>query len=136
MGPYTKLSEMKLFIVAVMTAALVGAAVGELTDDCLACMCYVSSYGCKLNDPPCQDNGFGEVCGPWAITKLYWVDGGLQGGEFYGCVSSWDCNEATVRSYLDRYVTSPYADCEYYARTHVGGPSGASQAWTMDYWNK
>ncbi|XP_047499095.1 lysozyme-like [Penaeus chinensis] len=106
----------------------------NLTDECLWCMCYVSSNGCKMPEPVCQNNGWGEVCGPWAMSKPYWMDGGNQNGDFYACAEDWSCNESTVRSYLARYVTSPYATCQYYARTHVGGPNGASQEYTLDYW--
>ncbi|KAK7086380.1 hypothetical protein SK128_012542 [Halocaridina rubra] len=113
---------------------MVNTATGVLEDDCLACMCFASSNGCVMPDPVCQNNGFGEVCGPWAITQGYWMDGGYQGGLFYDCVEDWDCNESTVRAYMTRYVTDPNADCELYARTHVGGPFGSSADWTLDYW--
>ena len=56
--------------------------------------------------------------------------------DYYSCVADWSCNEQAVRGYLARYVTNPYAKCETYARTHYGGPYGASQDYTLDYWHK
>ncbi|XP_047499014.1 lysozyme-like [Penaeus chinensis] len=106
----------------------------ELTDECLACMCYVSSSGCVMPESVCQNNGWGEVCGPWSITKPYWIDANEPGGDYYTCVAAWDCNEATVRAYLKRYVSNPSATCETYARTHVGGPWGIDQDYATDYW--
>ncbi|XP_047499080.1 lysozyme-like [Penaeus chinensis] len=125
---------MRHLLFLVLAAALSSNIAYELTDECLACMCFVSSNGCKMPEPVCQNNGWGEVCGPWAITLYYWMDGGYLNGDFYTCVEDWDCNEASVRGYLARYVTSPYADCQYYARTHAGGPSGPSMDFTLDYW--
>lgn len=31
----------------------------------------------------CQNNGWGEVCGPWSITKPYWTDAYKPGGGAY-----------------------------------------------------
>ena len=33
-----------------------------------------------MDSQPCHGPAWGEVCGPWAITMPYWVDGGYQGG--------------------------------------------------------
>ncbi|XP_066990445.1 lysozyme-like [Macrobrachium rosenbergii] len=115
-------------------AACASFAHAGVDDDCLACMCFVSSSGCQMPDPVCEDTDWGEVCGPWAITNPYWIDGGFQGGTFQNCVQSWECNESTVRAYLARYVRDPKATCETYARTHVGGPSGPSLDYTLTYW--
>ncbi|KAK4297127.1 hypothetical protein Pmani_030431 [Petrolisthes manimaculis] len=97
-------------------------------------MCYASSEGCSMPSPACSVSGGIEVCGPWAITLGYWIDGGRHGEDFYTCGSDWDCSEATVRSYLSRWVTTPDATCETYARTHVGGPYGADADYTLEYW--
>ncbi|CAL4076440.1 unnamed protein product [Meganyctiphanes norvegica] len=113
-----------------------GTTKAELTDSCLACMCYAESAGCQMPDPPCKNDGWSDVCGPWSITYAYWMDGGYQGGDFYSCTSDWQCSESTVRAYMGRYVTDPTAHCEAYARTHVGGPWGAHQDWTLTFWHK
>ncbi|ROT76238.1 lysozyme [Penaeus vannamei] len=115
-------------------AVALSAAVAELEDSCLACMCYVSSDGCVMPDEVCRTTSWSEVCGPWAVTKPYWEDAHKPGGEFYTCMGDWDCNEQTVRAYLDRYVSNPYASCETYARTHYGGPWGMNEDYATDYW--
>ncbi|KAK7086379.1 hypothetical protein SK128_012541 [Halocaridina rubra] len=119
---------------AVILAMGVTLTTGILEEDCLFCMCFVSSTGCEMPDPVCANNGGSVVCGPWAITEGYWQDGGYQGGTFTNCVQDWDCNENTVRAYLDRYVTDPTATCETYARTHFGGPFGSGADYTLNYW--
>ncbi|XP_071536842.1 lysozyme-like [Panulirus ornatus] len=96
-------------------------------------MCWASS-NCTMKDPVCQIHEWGEVCGPWAITQPYWVDGGSHGEGFYSCVLDWQCNENTVRGYMAHYLPSPYAKCEDYARTHAGGPLGSSNDNTLPYW--
>ncbi|KAF2359841.1 Invertebrate-type lysozyme, partial [Trinorchestia longiramus] len=106
----------------------------ELTDDCLACMCYVSSDGCQMPDPPCRQESWGVVCSPWGFTEPYWIDAGELGDDFETCGADWDCSEATVRSYLDRYVTDDSATCETYARMHFGGPYGFNGDGARDYW--
>jgi hypothetical protein len=106
----------------------------ELTDECLACMCYASSDGCQMPEPPCRQESWGVVCSPWGFTQPYWQDAGRLGDDFESCGSDWDCSEATVRAYLDRYVTDDTATCETYARTHIGGPWGANEDYTLDYW--
>ncbi|XP_066990444.1 lysozyme-like [Macrobrachium rosenbergii] len=106
-----------------------------LTDDCLACMCYASSDGCVMPDPVCTD-GEMEVCGPFAITRIYWMEAGWFGGEFHTCVEDWQCNEDTVRGYLAKFVTDVNATCEDFARTHVGGPHGPDADSTLPYWHE
>ncbi|XP_018018289.1 lysozyme [Hyalella azteca] len=123
-----------LKIVLSIVVALACAATAELTDDCLACMCYVSSAGCVMPDPPCHQESWGVVCSPWGFTEPYWKDGGRLGGDFQTCGADWDCSEATVRGYLARYVIDSSATCETYARVHIGGPQGASASYTLDYW--
>ncbi|XP_042859431.1 lysozyme-like [Penaeus japonicus] len=113
----------------------IGATTAELEDSCLACMCYVSSSGCVMPDSVCWNTNWGELCGPWAITKPYWTDADKPGGDYYTCVADWDCNEETVRAYLARYVGNPHASCETYARTHYGGPWGANEDYATDYWH-
>ncbi|XP_037788962.1 lysozyme-like [Penaeus monodon] len=115
-------------------AVALSAAAAELEDSCLACMCYVSSSGCVMPDGVCRNTAWSEVCGPWAVTKPYWEDAHKPGGDFYPCMADWDCNEQTVRAYLDRYVENPFATCETYARTHYGGPWGMNEDYATDYW--
>ncbi|XP_064120746.1 lysozyme-like [Macrobrachium nipponense] len=118
-----------------------------LSDDCLECMCYepqnfkerifqASSDGCVMPDPVCTDGEMGEVCGPFAITRIYWMEAGWFGGEFHNCVEDWQCNEDTVRGYLAKFVTDANATCEDFARTHVGGPHGPHTDATLPYWHE
>ncbi|XP_042889606.1 lysozyme-like isoform X2 [Penaeus japonicus] len=93
-----------------------------------------ASSNCSMPTQVCKMNSWGEVCGPWAITEPYWMDGGRLFGDFYRCVENWQCNEDTVRNYLKRYVTNPDAKCQDYARTHAGGPLGAWNDGTLSYW--
>ncbi|XP_047499051.1 lysozyme-like [Penaeus chinensis] len=130
--------RMQVFLAAAATWAALTAVSDSSTprgvgDDCLACMCWASS-NCSMPTPVCKMNGWGEVCGPWAITEPYWVDGGRLFNNFYKCVEDWKCNEDTVRNYLDRYVTDSDAKCQDYARTHAGGPLGAWNDGTLPYW--
>ena len=68
----------------------VGSNGDELTDEGLSCMCVASSNGCYMPDPPCVNNpSIGTVCGPWAITEPYWVDGGRLGGSKYQIKNAW-----------------------------------------------
>ncbi|XP_071536818.1 lysozyme-like [Panulirus ornatus] len=117
-----------------LLAVLVATTTAELTDECLYCMCYASSNGCVMPDPTCRNDGWGELCGPWAITEPYWEDGGHLLGDYYKCTKDWECNEKTVRHYMEKYVKDPTATCEKYARTHVGGPWGSDADYTLEYW--
>ncbi|XP_071536843.1 lysozyme-like [Panulirus ornatus] len=114
-----------------LLAVLVATTTAELTDECLYCMCYVSSDGCKMPEPLCIH---GWLCGPWAFSHGYWQDGGELMEDFHVCAANWECSENTVHSYMERYV-DPSSTCEIYAKTHMGGPWGTGTQSAIDYWN-
>ncbi|XP_076051054.1 invertebrate-type lysozyme-like [Oratosquilla oratoria] len=121
-----------LLVAVALATTMTTTTTSAIGDDCLACMCYVSSSGCKIRDPVCR----GDICGPFGITEPYWIDAGRPGKIMDTCMKNWECNKETVHNYLNRYVSSPYATCETYARVHYGGPSGASADYTLYYWNE
>ncbi|XP_068229658.1 lysozyme-like [Palaemon carinicauda] len=129
------MDKMKFDFTAILVFLAAFANPQTLTDDCLACMCYVSSDGCVMPDPICsEDVEHGEICGPFAINRVYWMEAGWIGEEFHTCMEDWQCNEDTVRSYLSKFVLDANATCEEFSRTHVGGRHGPDMDSTLSYW--
>lgn len=84
-------------------------------------------------DPP---NGANGEIGPYQITRAYWYDSGVP-GRYEDC-SGVDYSRRVMRAYWRRYVPGALArgDLEVLARTHNGGPHGATRAVTLPYWKK
>ncbi|XP_055372737.1 lysozyme-like [Condylostylus longicornis] len=91
----------------VKTVMIVVIAQGDLppvSENCLKCICDTVT-GCDPNFG-CID---GYVCGPFRITKPYWIDGGNNtiNGEaidsptaFENCVTDYNCAVQTVQGYM------------------------------------
>lgn len=78
----------------------------------------------------------GKALGPYQIHRAYWQDSGVPGS--YGMVTNEAYARRVVAAYLQRYAPRAVAsgDLETLARTHSGGPSGASKPATLGYWRK
>jgi hypothetical protein len=78
----------------------------------------------------------GKALGPFQIHRAYWQDAGVPGS--YEACQDYDYAVKVVTAYLNRYVPAAVRDRNYevLARTHNGGPKGASNPKTLGYWQK
>ena len=78
----------------------------------------------------------GKALGPYQIHRGYWQDSKVAGS--YGMVTNEAYARRVVGAYLQRYQPAAVAsgDLETLARTHNGGPKGASKTATLGYWRK
>lgn len=104
------------------------AGVGELLD----AIRWVETS--DMDNPPDGDGG--RSIGPYQIQRAYWQDSGVPG-------SYEDCRDAeyarrVVMAYWRRWVPEALEnyDPEVLARTHNGGPRGATKAATEPYWER
>lgn len=95
----------------------------------LDAICLVESNG---NKDAVGDNG--KSRGAYQIQEAYWNDSRYP--EPY-LPNVWDKEKSrkVVRQYCSRYA-GKNASNKVWARTHNGGPKGASKKATLKYWNK
>ncbi|XP_011696023.1 PREDICTED: lysozyme-like [Wasmannia auropunctata] len=105
---------------------------------CLGCICEASS-NCNVS-LGCE----GPVCGPFLITKQYWIDAGkidLIRGEpsdnddddsYRSCVNDVFCAGLTVQAYMSKFrrdcTGNGIIDCNDYVRLHRFGASGCTKS--------
>lgn len=77
-----------------------------LTGACLECLCE-SHAGCQFVSAACSETS-NVACGPFGITRDYWLDASSPGGSWFACTRSRDCSQTTIRNYMTRYAT----DCD------------------------
>ena len=89
--------------------------------------------------PPDGDGG--RSIGPYQIQRAYWQDAQAYDPSLGGTYQ--DCRkrayaERVIRAYMQRYIKAEWEllDAERIARTHNGGPRGASKTSTIAYWKK
>jgi len=127
-----------LILWAVTTVCLAGLIVA-ITDSCLDCIC-------KRND--CEKR-IGKritdgVCGPYYLSKQYYIDAGSPGAEmglgtWEQCCQNMNCSRLCVRRYADKYgdiCTYPQkAKCKDFTRLHwgYGGNLSRTACRTQDY---
>jgi len=110
------------------------------TQKCLDCICYGSSK-CNV-ELGCRHNGGveGNICGPFQMTELYWIDGGKPGTDFQSCALNRTCSEETVLNYMTRYSKDCDSDnevtCYDFAKIHSAGPKQCDLPWIRltRYW--
>jgi len=91
----------------------------------------------------------GNALGPFQIWSIYHTDAAERDrtlDRYRSCLSSRAYSERVVRAYMKRYVSAAVhrleagigslKDVERVARTHNGGPRGASKEATVAYWRK
>lgn len=101
-----------------------------LSDNCIGCICE-SSTNCNVS-MPCINGG--AFCGPFLISKGFWIDGGscvLDGDNpnhaqaFNRCALDLVCSANTIRSYINRFKKDCNGDqlvtCEDYVMIHKNG---------------
>ncbi|XP_054715972.1 invertebrate-type lysozyme 6-like [Uloborus diversus] len=120
---------------------------GQITQECLDCICEASSdcvedIGC-VNEDPGQ-----YFCGPYYISYAYWRDGGSPGEnsedplDFEKCLTHRKCAEAAIRGYMQKWGQDCDGDqqinCFDWARLHKSGPEACNSTWTLNssYWSK
>lgn len=85
-----------------------------------------------------SDGDGGRAVGPYQIWRCYWQDSGVA-GEYEQCRER-EYAERVVVAYMQRYCPQAIAgaevDAETIARTHVGGPKGATKDATLPYWRR
>jgi hypothetical protein len=125
-------------IVATVLTLCVGYSNGDLTLNCLKCICKVE--GCESRIGQCNMDKGSLSCGPYQIKKNYWTDCGSPGGDWQTCTKQMACSETCVRAYMRRYAQRctgrKTPTCQDYARIHNGGPSGCHKQQTLGYWKK
>lgn len=87
--------------------------------------------------PP--DGDHGKSIGPFQIKKRYWIDACKQdpslAAQGYQACRQYDYAKRVVVAYLVKYAGTS-ASPEAYARTHNGGPSGATSSSTLRYFRR
>ncbi|XP_067141349.1 lysozyme-like [Centruroides vittatus] len=107
---------------------------------CLNCFCLAQS-NCNMS-AECINMPF-TVCGPYKLSRGYWIDGGKLGGQlenddsnkeredFERCSKNKACAEQTIENYMKLYTRdcneNDIVDCVDYFRIHVGGPGGCKK---------
>ncbi|XP_054266715.1 invertebrate-type lysozyme 3-like [Macrosteles quadrilineatus] len=109
----------------------------SIDDGCIKCLCEA------INEAPicnyqvgCHDG----VCGPYAITMPYWVDGGRPTvgledrnvpSTYEKCSNDVTCAEATIRGYMNKFHQDcnqdGSEDCFDYAAVHFHGGYNCNQ---------
>ncbi|XP_046969725.1 lysozyme 2-like [Vanessa cardui] len=114
-----------LFLMNVVT----GIYISNLNDACLRCLCHVS--GCDLSHG-CS----GGYCGPFYISRVYWVDAGKptlpddspERNEAYeDCARDYYCSQKIVQGYMAKFGKDCNGDgvtnCFDYMMINHHGPS-------------
>lgn len=98
---------------------------------------YVES-GWRDNVP---DGDGGRAIGPYQIHRIYWLDAiefrPALGGGYEDCRQR-EYAERVVAAYMERWVPDAWANknARIIARTHNGGPTGATKRSTLRYWRR
>jgi len=96
----------------------------EITDRCLDCICMRNPNNCKEREKTIITDG---VCGPYYISRQYYLDAGSPGPEFNvtgyeACCRRLDCSRQCVRQYANKYGDSctypAKPTCKDYSRMH------------------
>lgn len=91
------------------------------------------------SDPPDGDGGL--AIGPYQIHRVYWKDALVAdptiGGRYDDCRSR-AYAERIIAAFMQQYAAEAWktANAEVIARTHNGGPTGATKQATVRYWNR
>jgi hypothetical protein len=101
-------------------------------DQLMTALWWVEAGG-RLNPPDGDD---GASIGPYQIQRAYWKDAGVS-GRYEDCRDV-DYARRVMLAYWKRYVPEALTGCdtEVLARTHNGGPQGATKAATLAYWHR
>jgi hypothetical protein len=87
------------------------------------------------------DGDGGRSIGPYQISRAYWEDAlsfdQRIGGTYEDCRDR-AYSERVIAAFMRRHVPAAWRarDAEVIARTHNGGPNGASEAATFPYWER
>jgi hypothetical protein len=87
------------------------------------------------------DGDDGRSIGPYQISRAYWEDAlafdRTIGGAYEDCRDR-AYAERVIAAFMRRHVPAAWRarDAEVIARTHNGGPGGASEAATLPYWER
>ncbi|KYN27916.1 Lysozyme [Trachymyrmex cornetzi] len=116
----------------------------EISQKCIGCICEATS-GCNIT-VGCD----GPVCGPFYITKQYWIDAGrpyVNGGQsdndnedtFRSCAKDAYCAARTVENYMAIFsrdcTGNGIINCDDYVRIHRLGASGCTNTLHSVYEN-
>jgi hypothetical protein len=124
-------------LLAPIILAALGQTAGPTRGEILRAICEVES---RSRDD-CPDGDGGRAIGPFQIHRRYWLDAVESdpsiGGRYEDCRDR-AYAEKVVTAFLKRHAPEAWlaADAEALARTHNGGPKGASKAATAPYWRK
>jgi len=116
-----------------------------LSDNCIGCICEASTR-CDVNTK-CVSGG--TLCGPFYISKGFWVDGGRcvikgdnpnDGQSWKRCAKDLVCAANTIRSYINRFGKDCNGDslvtCDDYTMIHKnGGWNCGNNLQGTDFWN-
>jgi len=93
------------------------------------CLCQGMS---DCSQTHCDKAALGKVCGPFRISKPYWVDAGRvadgpdEDTAFETCAKDRTCAEQTIKGYMNKFAkncnTDNVIDCEDFVRIHIFGP--------------
>ncbi|KAI3387822.1 hypothetical protein SNEBB_009708 [Seison nebaliae] len=94
---------------------------GDLSQECLDCMCEKKSECKPLK---CKPSG----CGYYQISEPFYVDCGRPGNSFEECAVDRTCSDQCIKAYMQRYgkycAGHDPLSCSVYARVLNGGPQG------------
>ncbi|XP_075980403.1 lysozyme-like [Anticarsia gemmatalis] len=105
---YIKSSVVLFGVFAFWITGSSGSALENLNDACLQCLCYAQT-GCDMNHG-CT----GGYCGPFNISRIYWVDAGsyyllpsddpLIHNPWEDCAKDYHCAKQIIRNYIEKFA--------------------------------
>ncbi|XP_067124132.1 invertebrate-type lysozyme 6-like [Centruroides vittatus] len=117
---------------------VISTAVDELKVEqiCLDCICQAIS-DCNMKLGCTVDNDI-TYCGPYYISKIYWIEAGQPGfvyenddESYRKCTQNKTCADQTIRSYMHSYGTdcngNGIIDCADLFRIHRRGKTGCRE---------
>ena len=83
-----------------------------------------------------RDGDDGKAIGPYQIWEVYYTDAEMTDGSYQDCLDKAYAERVIIR-YWQRYARQALREGKYevLARTHNGGPQGATRRSTIKYWN-
>ncbi|XP_012523214.2 lysozyme [Monomorium pharaonis] len=132
---FARASRIGVLWIAAITLCCICISAQQITQECIGCICEVTS-GCNTT-LGCD----GPVCGPFYITKAYWIDAGKptkaddisnnnDDENYSNCAQDVYCAGRTVQNYMVKFKQDCNGDgvinCDDYVRLHRYGVSGCT----------
>jgi hypothetical protein len=107
----------------------------RIDDACTQCICKMAKCNMSAGCWNSSTAAVGLLCGPFALSKPYWLDAGAPGDDgqhdaFERCAIDYSCSRWTISLYSFKYrrdcTGEGRMDCDDIARMHLMGPYGCA----------